>query len=164
MLQWLHATWPTTAAWRLKPRQLEAEDNLSCTRSTYVDCMRIGHSSSRVHRVRATQANVQGPALHAPRCHVAGSQCRPRAHGAPPQSRFRPRFFAAAAFALAASMVFGFLPAAAAASAAAAPAVSAAPLLTAFAPPLAVSGMSLRCQDCSVFQALDRHQVTTPRT
>ena len=60
--------------------------------------------------------------------------------------RFRLRFFAAAAFALAASAAFDFFPAAAAAAAAsfaAAPAVSAAPLLTAFAPPLAVSGISL---------------------
>ena len=57
------------------------------------------------------------------------------------QSRFRLRFLAAAALALAASAVFSFFPAAAAAAAscAAALAVSAAPLLTAFAPPLAVS-------------------------
>ena len=61
------------------------------------------------------------------------------------QSRFRLRFLAAAALAFAASTVFAFFPAAAAAAAscAAAPAVSAAPLLTAFAPPLAVSGISL---------------------
>ncbi len=70
------------------------------------------------------------------------------------QSRFRLRFLAAAALAFAASAVFAFFPAAAAAAAscAAAPAVSAAPLLTAFAPPLAVSGISLCIRAESIMQ------------
>lgn len=62
-----------------------------------------------------------------------------------PYKRLRLRFLACVAFALTASAAFDLaFPPPAAASAAAAPAVSAAPLLTALAPPLAVSGLCLR--------------------